>query len=423
MRWAVPRLRDVGGGGGSTGGEGRDPGWPRAARCYEASEVVDRSLCIALGPGDLRGCFLEAYCYSFPVGAPPPGNLVRLLPVGGWGLLFGHGCSDGNLTVEYECAPPPRGPLRDADGGEGDGDGDDGGRCSPGGGPGSAGGGTTAPRPWLVFRAARRLVAGEALTVARSPHLALGAVGGASLSPPPVFSAAVRAAGGAGSLRLRQPSAVEEQYVLSEVPRSLRRRTEAPGALAGASALHGAGAFAARGRERGELVEHVPMLPVIYSEVCHSELRDYVFAGDFLDDAAAARFVVLPLGLGGLYNHSDSAPNIYARRYLHEPFLQAWTAQRDVAAGEEMLVSYGEAYWKAPWRKPPQDVPDSSRRSSGERAWWPWGSWFASEPRDDDADGDGDGDGDDGDGDCVSESDRDGDSTGDGSDSSSDAAS
>lgn len=59
--------------------------------------------------------------------------------------------------------------------------------------------------------------------------------------------------------------------------------------------------------------------------------------------------MVLPLGLGGSFNHDDEA-NVYAHRYADQPLLQAWVAVRGVPKGSELFISYGSAYWDAPWR-------------------------------------------------------------------------
>jgi len=134
-----------------------------------------------------------------------------------------------------------------------------------------------------------------------------------------------------------------------------------------ASGRHGVGVFAARGLKRGEVLEVAPVVTVAdneiptyggtFSEFCHV-FSDYCFDGR----VHGGNLSCLPLGFGGLYNHS-SCPNVEQRwAYAEEcplrvdsggapppalDFCYAFVAMCDVAEGEELLQDYGEGYWQA----------------------------------------------------------------------------
>mmetsp|Transcript_4626 Transcript_4626/g.14989 ORF Transcript_4626/g.14989 Transcript_4626/m.14989 type:complete len:270 (-) Transcript_4626:114-923(-) len=128
----------------------------------------------------------------------------------------------------------------------------------------------------------------------------------------------------------------------------------------GVSKRHGAGVFAGRPLARGEAVEVAPALAVDSSEVpsygstcgeLQHALSDYTFDGRLQGDSIRC----LPLGFGGLYNHSG-CPCIERRWAFAEPgadelhplmFSFAFVALRDVAEGEELLLDYGADYWDA----------------------------------------------------------------------------
>jgi len=129
----------------------------------------------------------------------------------------------------------------------------------------------------------------------------------------------------------------------------------------GASHLHDLGCFALRNMAAGEVIEHVPVLPLLWADVCQVPLlRDLVFASDFVTKNGSA-YVNLPLGSGAFYNHS-SEPNVYPLVYQNSPFLQAFVCQEDVEMGDELLLNYGPAYWKAPWRGVPKSDADAARQ-------------------------------------------------------------
>ena len=272
-----------------------------AARTFGAGEVVEWSFCLPpLLAGALEGCFLLPYCHDCPPAAGEAACAgpmsLKLLPTG-WALLFGR-CGDANLAVEHGAEPA--GPAGAAD-----------------------------VRHVLTFRAARRIEAGEVL---RTP----GPRGGPER--PPLFAAALgEAPWWQMLLRPRRP-AVEAQL----------------------SALHGVGAFAARDLRAGEAVDVVPMLPMPYHQVARTPLRDYVFVGAKDLGGSSQATALLPLGLGGLYNHSSEAPNVYLRPLGGEgDLLQEVVASADVRQGEELLFCYGEGYFTAAWRGREKKCPEA----------------------------------------------------------------
>lgn len=100
----------------------------------------------------------------------------------------------------------------------------------------------------------------------------------------------------------------------------------------------GRGVFALRPFRRGEVIERVPVivlpLAVLEDGPEVNPLADYCFAW-------GEKTVALALGYGSLYNHSYS-PN--ARYDDLGPRTKVFSAIKDIAAGEEITVSYnGEA--------------------------------------------------------------------------------
>jgi SET domain-containing protein len=102
------------------------------------------------------------------------------------------------------------------------------------------------------------------------------------------------------------------------------------------SPLGGRGVFAAKPVREGALLEECP---VLITNADYDELGDYVFVWG---ERADGRFA-LPLGYGACYNHAED-PN--AHWYLDESrqLMIIWAA-RDIAADEEILVSYGPRWF------------------------------------------------------------------------------
>jgi uncharacterized protein len=105
----------------------------------------------------------------------------------------------------------------------------------------------------------------------------------------------------------------------------------------------GRGVFATRAFAKGETVEHCPTLELPEDEVV-GQLGDYVFGSN--EDEHE---VILLLGYGMLYNHSPD-PNC---EYVQEaPRVIAFVTLRDVKAGEELMIDYGEEWWSTRNREP-----------------------------------------------------------------------
>ena len=99
---------------------------------------------------------------------------------------------------------------------------------------------------------------------------------------------------------------------------------------------HGRGVFATRAFAKGEAVETCPTLE-LHGDNVAGRLGDYVFGSAESEDN-----VVLPLGYGMLYNHSYDANCEYVQ---DGPDAITYLTTRDVAAGEELTIDYGEEWW------------------------------------------------------------------------------
>ena len=99
---------------------------------------------------------------------------------------------------------------------------------------------------------------------------------------------------------------------------------------------YGRGVFAARDFAKGESVESCPTLEVHGDDVS-GRLGDYVFGSPESED-----YVVLTLGYGMLYNHSYEANCEYIQ---DGPRVITFVTLRDVEAGEELTIDYGEEWW------------------------------------------------------------------------------
>lgn len=115
---------------------------------------------------------------------------------------------------------------------------------------------------------------------------------------------------------------------------------EMPIALGG-SPLHGIGVFATRDIYEWDVVEVVPTLPVPSAVVEQTILIHYTFNPYFLCSGVD----LLHLGYGAMYNHSK-ASNVIHLPFEDTPYLQVWIADKFVPKGHELLLDYGDEYWK-----------------------------------------------------------------------------
>ncbi|CAJ1458194.1 unnamed protein product, partial [Effrenium voratum] len=113
------------------------------------------------------------------------------------------------------------------------------------------------------------------------------------------------------------------------------------------SAVQGLGVFAARRLRAGEVVELAPSVLLEDTEI-GGLLTDYRYSAERLRKGL---FRVI-LGCGSIYNHS-SEPNLRyrlaraARARPAQKLSVCFFAKRDIAAGEELLISYGNGWWSS----------------------------------------------------------------------------
>jgi hypothetical protein len=99
---------------------------------------------------------------------------------------------------------------------------------------------------------------------------------------------------------------------------------------------YGRGVFATRDFAKGEAVESCPTLE-LPGDTVTGRLGDYVFGSAENEDD-----VILLLGYGMLYNHSSEANCEYVQ---DGPQVITFLTLRDVEAGEELTIDYGEEWW------------------------------------------------------------------------------
>lgn len=109
------------------------------------------------------------------------------------------------------------------------------------------------------------------------------------------------------------------------------------------SPIHGLGVFASDKIVSGELIEECPILslPMKFGETS-SIFIDYRF--NWPSGSPEWEEQVISLGFGSLYNHSEN-PNAYWFSSTDKRTFQ-FVASRDIEAGEEIFVWYGDVnYW------------------------------------------------------------------------------
>ncbi|CAJ1436858.1 unnamed protein product [Effrenium voratum] len=114
------------------------------------------------------------------------------------------------------------------------------------------------------------------------------------------------------------------------------------------SGLHGLGVFTDRSFAAKEILETCPCLWVSKGSLQERsdtvDLLDYLFeAGKGLADDKDR--LLLPLGFGLAYNHGNDANATYQARIDEMPTL-IFRAARDLLADEEVLIDYGEEWWR-----------------------------------------------------------------------------
>jgi SET domain-containing protein len=100
--------------------------------------------------------------------------------------------------------------------------------------------------------------------------------------------------------------------------------------------LRGRGVFAARAFATGDEIEVCPTVEIPRREA-KGVLADYVF-----DSARSRGAVVLVLGYGMLYNHSED-PNVEYDQ--DDDGVVTFYAMRAIEPGEELTITYGSEWW------------------------------------------------------------------------------
>lgn len=107
------------------------------------------------------------------------------------------------------------------------------------------------------------------------------------------------------------------------------------------SNIHGRGVFASKSIKHGSIIEIAPLISNIeFSEIKQTHLRDYVIG---MLPRNSGKCAVM-LGYASIYNHSDNNNAVWS--FINDEMLIV-VAKRDIEEGEEILVSYGNRYWKS----------------------------------------------------------------------------
>lgn len=112
----------------------------------------------------------------------------------------------------------------------------------------------------------------------------------------------------------------------------------------------GWGVFATADLPAETVVERAPFLLLDPVDAGNPPLNDYVFTVTHNARSALAGQRALVLGWGSLFNHADP-PNVEHRLRLKQRLFEFVTT-RAVSAGEQLFVSYGEAWWAGRGRSP-----------------------------------------------------------------------
>jgi uncharacterized protein len=100
------------------------------------------------------------------------------------------------------------------------------------------------------------------------------------------------------------------------------------------------GVFAKRNFKEGDIIESAPVIELDTKIATHlDKLNDYVFK-----HSTKEKTVLVVFGYGSLYNHDDDNNIKYTHDDEKNSFL--FEATRDIRAGEELCVSYGQKWWK-----------------------------------------------------------------------------
>jgi SET domain-containing protein len=106
----------------------------------------------------------------------------------------------------------------------------------------------------------------------------------------------------------------------------------------------GNGVFGEKDFKQGDIIEICPIVVDDKSNHKNGPINDYFFDGALFDsDSQLGKKVVLPLGYGGMFNHSDD-PNC---TYMIDNYTNKmiFAAKKDIKSGEEIFIDYGSGWW------------------------------------------------------------------------------
>lgn len=104
----------------------------------------------------------------------------------------------------------------------------------------------------------------------------------------------------------------------------------------------GRGVFARKPIKKGQVVEHVPVVLIPFSDIHQGESNPNLAKVFYLWNRT---HVAVTLGYGSIYNHSYKPNAQYRQRYMSMEYV----ALRDIRPGEEITVNYnGDPKSKTP---------------------------------------------------------------------------
>ena len=112
----------------------------------------------------------------------------------------------------------------------------------------------------------------------------------------------------------------------------------------------GYGVFTDEAIPEGGILEECHYLKAPYKSLHNSIVSDYVFNLEWgaHEEDQGPEWVALVMGFGMIYNHSQEPNVAYYRGYQKGDPKDVFTfyATRDIEAGEQLCITYGENWWK-----------------------------------------------------------------------------
>ena len=105
------------------------------------------------------------------------------------------------------------------------------------------------------------------------------------------------------------------------------------------SPIHRYGVFAKNDIKEGTIIEETPFLFLNTQDFSpEAVINDYTF------DSGNTNIDILPLGCGGIYNHSDNENTTYF--YHEKKEIMVIIANRDIKKDEEIFINYGSTWFQ-----------------------------------------------------------------------------